>query len=141
VADLEVSVLNDAQHLAAQVVELNADEDVYWKTVRLHSLFTDHLIESATACGLFAITAEMTDIWELHPERREAAAALMREAARDLLSTDDEGLDAYVVRWKDRLGLPEPRASGRRRRMPGWFRDHSSTLAPATTRWPELHKK
>jgi hypothetical protein len=107
VVDLEASVVNQAREQAAQIVEQNDDEHVYWKTVRLHRLFTDHLIESATAGSLYLITAWLTDIWELEFERREEAAALMRDAASELLAVvNDEGLDAYVARWEERLNPP-----------------------------------
>ncbi len=122
-ADLDPFVVDKARALAAPLADARTDEDAYWQTVRLHSAFLDHLVESGTAEALYLITAWLTDIWELSPERRQEAAALMRDAATELLTvSDDEELDAYVVRWTQRLGPENP---DRVSRLLGRLRRHS----------------
>jgi hypothetical protein len=75
---------------------------------------------------LYLITAWLTDTWELDPERRTEAAALMREAASELLTvSEDHELDAYVARWKERLGPDEQRKPGRLRHLLGRLGGHS----------------
>jgi len=99
-------------------------EDVYWRTNRLRDVVSDHLIESATAGDLYSVTAVLTDMWELDFEGRGTAAALMRDATNELLAVrDEDGLDAYVVRWKERLGIREPRSGGLTR-ITRWIRGH-----------------
>jgi hypothetical protein len=111
VADLNVeSVLSEVREKAGESDERDGGEepgeDVYWRTVRLHELFSGLLIESSTAGQLYAITGELTDMWELDFDRRGTAAGLMGDATDELLAVrGEEELDAYVVRWKKQLGI------------------------------------
>jgi hypothetical protein len=111
VADLNVeSVMSEVREKAAEPDERDGGEepgeDVYWRTVRLDDVFSGLLIESRTACDLCAITGELTDMWELDFDRRGTAAALMGDATDELLAVrSEEELDAYVVRWKEQLGI------------------------------------
>jgi hypothetical protein len=103
-ADLDPSILDKARALAVAVLDAHADDDVYWKTVDVPGIFVDAMVESSTATQLYLIFMGLTDIWELSYERREEAASLMRDAARELLKVSDaQELDAYVIRWKEKL--------------------------------------
>lgn len=57
---------------------------------------------------LYVVWGELTDIWELEPERRPEAESLMRDAARDFLAIVDytSELDGYLSRWYKRLRNP-----------------------------------
>ncbi len=111
VADLSVeSVMNELRERAAESDERDggdeSGEDLYWRTTRFHDAFNGLLNESVTACDLYAITNELTDMWELDFDGRAKAAALMRDATDELLAVrGEEELDAYVTRWKERLSV------------------------------------
>ena len=79
--------------------------DTYWRGTEFQSFFGQHLPHDASD-RLYVVWADLTDIWELHVERRTESVALMREAAREFLALDgtSNDLDAYLTRVCERLG-------------------------------------
>ena len=71
----------------------------------MESLLGLHLPDDVPG-RLYVVWGDLTDIWELHVERRTETVALMREAAREFLALNDTSndLDAYLARWYERLG-------------------------------------
>ena len=102
---LSPTVAEEAQVLAARLVDQEADEDTYWRGIELMSLFGRNLPDDVPG-RLYVIWGELTDIWELHLERRTESVASMRDAAREFLalSNASEELDAFLTRWCERLG-------------------------------------
>lgn len=86
---------------------LSEDSDVYAGAIDLLSLLGIALPDNAPG-RLYAIWGALTDKWEPHPEWRQNAEQLMREAARDFLAVRDEPeLDAYLSRWSSTAGAPQ----------------------------------
>jgi len=102
---LSPTVAEEARVLAARLVAQEADEDTYWRGIELMSLFGLHLPDDVPG-RLYVVWGELTDIWELHLERRTESVALMRDAASEFLALKDapKELDAYLTRWYERLG-------------------------------------
>jgi hypothetical protein len=95
-----------ARDLATQLIDQKSDEDTYWRGIDLLSLFMRQLPNDAPG-RLYVAWGELTDIWELHPQRRPESVEMMREAAREFLALSESpnDLDAYLTRWYERLGL------------------------------------
>lgn len=102
---LSPAVAEEARALAARLVA-EADEDTYWRGIELMSLFSRHLPDDVPG-RLYVIWGELTDIWELHLERRTESVVSMRDAAGEFFALNDvpNELDAYLTRWYERLGL------------------------------------
>ena len=102
---LSPTVAERARDLASQLIAQDTDEGTYWRGTDLMSLFGLYLPNDVPG-RLYVVWGNLTDIWELHPERRTESAALMREAAREflVLSNTTTDVDAYLTRWYERLG-------------------------------------
>lgn len=82
---LSPTVAEQARELASRLIDQETDEDTYWRGTELQSLFGQHLPDDASD-RLYVVWADLTDIWELHLERRTESVAWMREAAREFLA-------------------------------------------------------
>lgn len=102
---LRPTVAEQARELAARLLVEETDENTYWRGTDLWGLFSGSLPDDVPG-RLYVVWAVLTDIWELHPERRTESVALMREAAQEFLAVDGSSndLDAYLTRWSERLG-------------------------------------
>ena len=102
---LSPTVAEGARVLAAELIAQEADEDTYWRGIELMSLLGRHLPDDVPG-RLYVVWGALTDIWDLHLERRTESVALMRAAATEFLALKDGSteLDAYLTRWYERLG-------------------------------------
>ena len=102
---LSPTVAEQARDLASRLIDQETDEDTYWRGTELMSLFGPHLPDDVPG-RLYAVWGDLTDMWELHLERRAESVELMREAAREFLALNSttSDLDAYLTRWYERLG-------------------------------------
>ena len=105
---LNPTVAEQARELASRLIDQETDEDTYWSGSEFQGFFGQHLPEGLddATCRLYLVWADLTDIWELHLERRTESVSLMREAAREFLALNGtpNDLDAYLTRWYKRLG-------------------------------------
>jgi hypothetical protein len=101
---LKPAVANEAREAAARLLEPNAD--VYGRAVDVWNVISRALPDD-TPGRLYIVWAELTDMWELHVERRGEAETLMREAADEFVAISDypSELDGYLTRWYDRLRI------------------------------------
>jgi hypothetical protein len=101
---LRPEVASACRDLCERLVE--DDADVYGTGIELQSLLGLNLPDDVPG-RLYAVWGELTDRWELNPERRAEAERLMRSAAADFLEIADypEQLDAYLTHWWDALAL------------------------------------
>ena len=102
---LSPTVAEEVRVLAARLVAQKTDEDTYWGGIEMMSLLGLHLPDDVPG-RLYVVWGELTDIWDLHLERRTESVALMRDAAREFLALNDTPMerDAYLTRWYERLG-------------------------------------
>lgn len=102
---LSPTLAEQARELASRLIGQESEEDTYWRGIDLQNLFGQHLLEDF-ADRLYVVWADLTDIWELHVERRTQSVDLMREAAQEFLalSGTSNDLSAYLTRWYQRLG-------------------------------------
>jgi hypothetical protein len=102
---LSPTVAEEARALSAQLIAQEADEDTYWRGIELMSLLGRHLPDDVPG-RLYVVWGALTDIWDLHLERRAESVSLMRAAAGEFLTLNDgpTELDAYLTRWHKRLG-------------------------------------
>jgi hypothetical protein len=102
---LSPAVAERARGLASRLIDQETGEDTYWRGTELMSLFGLHLRDDVPG-RLYVVWGDLTDIWELHLERRAESVELMREAAREFLALNNttSDLDAYLTRWYERLG-------------------------------------
>jgi hypothetical protein len=93
------------RELASRLIDQETDEDTYWRGSELQGLVGHYLPDDAPG-RLYVVWADLTDIWELHAERRTESAGLMRDAAREFLALKGTSpdLDAYLTGWHERLG-------------------------------------
>jgi hypothetical protein len=101
---LSPTVAQQARDLASRLIDQETDEGTYWRGTELMSLFGLHLPDDVPG-RVYVVWGDLTDIWELHLERRAESVALMREAAREFLALNNttSDLDAYLTRWYERL--------------------------------------
>jgi hypothetical protein len=107
--------VDDPNHLNPEVaVECRAlcehlvdgDAEVYPTGIELLSLLGRSLPDEVPG-RLYGIWGELTDRWELDPERRPEVEQLMRSASHDFLEISDyrEQLGPYLARWWNALAL------------------------------------
>jgi hypothetical protein len=103
---LAPSVAAGGRDLCIRLLEPGAD--VYRQAVDVLSHFGLALPDDAPG-RLYTVWGELTDMWELKPERRLEAESLMRDAAREFLLIADHTseLDSYLSRWHERLHLAQ----------------------------------
>lgn len=61
----------------------------------------DEIVESVVASRVYRLWGGLTDMYELRPEERREAEALMRRAATEWLAVKDDGAarDKYLDHW------------------------------------------
>src|SRR4051812_38270927 len=103
---LKPAVADEAREAAARLLE--PDADVYWRAVDVSNVISRALPDE-TPGRLYIVWAELTDMWELHVEKRSKAESLMREAAEEFVAISGypSELDGYLTRWYERLRIPD----------------------------------
>jgi hypothetical protein len=101
---LSPTAWGQARDLAARLIDQESDENVYWRGVDMQALVSAHLPDDAPG-RLYVLWAELTDLWELDPERRSESVALLREASQEFLALSEtpNDLNAYLTRWDERV--------------------------------------
>lgn len=103
---IKPEVAAEAREAAVRLLEPSAD--VYWRAVDLWNVISRALPDDAPG-RLYIVWGELTDMRELHVEKRSDAENLMREAAEQFVAINDypSELDGYLTRWYQRLRIPD----------------------------------
>ncbi len=77
-------------------------KDPYEAAVSVSGVAGEHLVTSVVASRLYQIWRELEDRWELKPDERAEALALMRRAATEWLAVKDHATprSSYLDHWQ-----------------------------------------
>ena len=102
---IEPQVLDQAKRLAADIAASDTESGAYRLAIDLMGCLADGLPDAVPG-RLYVIWGDLTDAWELQPEKRPEAAAEIRKAASDLAAAQTkEAFAAYLSEWCQRRGV------------------------------------
>ena len=97
----ETSATEMWERVDSLMVRIADAEEPYLLGTEVGGCVMDEIVKSVVASRVYRLWGSLTDMYELRPEERREAEALMRRAATEWLAVrdDDAARDKYFDRW------------------------------------------